>query len=90
MIRIGAMSRNVEFTFRGNLVAADVAGLQVRIETALRGQGLPESSGVFARFRRDGLGVIEVTNVEPEDEEQIRTTVAAELVAAHEAVITEE
>lgn len=80
----------VVFTFRGKFVASDVATLQQRVEDSLRALGLPEECEVFARYEKDGSGQVEVTNVPVDLEEQVRTTVSAELVASHDAVIQEE
>lgn len=80
----------VVFSFRGKFQASDVAALQQRIEESIRALGLPEECEVTARFQKDGLGQVEVSNVPPDVEEQVRTSVSAELVAAHEAVIQEE
>ncbi|MBX3229266.1 MAG: hypothetical protein KIT84_18405 [Labilithrix sp.] len=84
------MRKSIVFTFRGTFGAPEMVTLQARTEENLRALGLPKESGVQARLESDGRGVIEVTNVDVAIEEVVRKTVAAQITAAHDAVITEE
>jgi len=83
------MSKSVTFDFRGKFQASDIATIQTRVETAIRGLGLTEASGVEARLESLGRVSVEITNVPPELEDTVRTKVSELLVEAHGAIFGE-
>ena len=83
------MSKSVTFDFRGKYQASDIATIQSKVETAVRGMGLSEESGVEARLESLGRVSLEVTKVPPELEESIRTKVSQLLIDAHGAIFDE-
>ena len=83
------MSKSVTFDFRGKYQASDIATIQTKVEEAVRGLGLTETSGVQARMESLGRVNLEVTNVPEALEETVRTKVSELLVESHGAVFSE-
>lgn len=83
------MSKSVTFNFSGKYQAPDIAAIQTKVEAAIRALGLTAASGVQARLESLGRVSLEVTNVPPDLEENVRSKVSELLVESHGAIFDE-